>query len=91
MFIVIAYDIPDDRRRTRLYKTLLRFGEPVQYSVFECHLTDAQFEKLRQAVARVINAAEDHVRYYELCQSCGRRIRTVGQVLVTSAPSLYVV
>jgi CRISPR-associated protein Cas2 len=91
MFIVVAYDIPDDKRRTRLYKTLLGFGEPVQYSVFECILSDVQFEKLRQAVARVIEPEEDHVRYYELCQACNRRIRTVGKVPVTGKPSLYVI
>jgi CRISPR-associated protein Cas2 len=91
MFIVAAYDIPDDKRRTRLYKTLLRFGDPVQYSVFECDLTEAQFEKMRKAVAEVIEAEQDHVRYYELCQGCRRRIRTVGKVPVTSTPPLYVV
>jgi len=91
MFIIVAYDIPDDKRRTRLYKTLLRFGDPVQYSVFECILSDAQFEKMRKAVAEVIKAEEDHVRYYELCQGCCRRIRTVGKVPVTTTPSLYVV
>jgi len=37
-FIVLAYDIPDDRRRTKLFKTLKRFGFPVQESVFEFHL-----------------------------------------------------
>jgi CRISPR-associated protein Cas2 len=91
MFIVIAYDISDDKRRTRLYKTLLGYGEPVQYSVFECVLTGAQFETLLKAVARVIKPAEDHVRYYELCQGCNGRIRTVGQVPVTARPTVLVV
>ncbi|MCA1850699.1 MAG: CRISPR-associated endonuclease Cas2, partial [Acidobacteria bacterium] len=31
MQIVLVYDIPDDKRRTRLRKTLMRFGTPVQY------------------------------------------------------------
>ncbi|HJT59212.1 MAG TPA: CRISPR-associated endonuclease Cas2, partial [Ktedonobacteraceae bacterium] len=35
---VIAYDIPDDRRRTRIHKTLLGFGKWTQYSLFECFL-----------------------------------------------------
>ena len=43
MFIVVAYDIEDDKQRTRLHKTLRRFGEPVQFSVFECILTNDQF------------------------------------------------
>ncbi|HIP96765.1 MAG TPA: CRISPR-associated endonuclease Cas2, partial [Anaerolineae bacterium] len=36
MFVVVAYDISNDRRRTKLHDTLLNFGTPVQYSVFEC-------------------------------------------------------
>lgn len=33
MLIVVSYDIPNDRRRTRLAHTLKDFGERVQYSV----------------------------------------------------------
>ncbi|MDN5962904.1 MAG: CRISPR-associated endonuclease Cas2, partial [Propionibacterium sp.] len=31
---LIAYDVPDDRRRTRLDTVLKAYGELVQYSVF---------------------------------------------------------
>ena len=34
-WIVVSYDVPDDRRRTRLADRLLDFGVRVQYSVFE--------------------------------------------------------
>src|SRR6185436_13646804 len=35
MLILVSYDIPDDRRRTKLANALKDFGERVQYSVFE--------------------------------------------------------
>src|SRR5262245_31991344 len=35
MFYLIAYDIPNDQRRTKVAKTLEDFGDRVQYSVFE--------------------------------------------------------
>jgi CRISPR-associated protein Cas2 len=38
MFYLVSYDIPDDRRRTRLAKLLKDYGGRVQYSVFECLL-----------------------------------------------------
>lgn len=38
MFYLISYDIPDDRRRVRVAKTLKDYGDRVQYSVFECIL-----------------------------------------------------
>lgn len=31
-FVLVVYDISDDRRRTRLHNTLLDYGTPVQYS-----------------------------------------------------------
>lgn len=34
-FIVVSYDVVDDRRRTKVMKTLKNFGAHVQYSVFE--------------------------------------------------------
>ena len=44
---VIAYDIPSDRRRTKVHKTLCGFGQWTQYSLFECHLTDKELVALR--------------------------------------------
>ena len=67
MFYVISYDIPDDPRRNRLAKVLKGFGTRVQYSVFEAHLTQSQFEQMKQAVSNVIDPDEDAVRYYALC------------------------
>ena len=39
---VVSYDIPDDRRRTRVHSALTGFGTWVQYSVFECFLDRKQ-------------------------------------------------
>jgi CRISPR-associated protein Cas2 len=79
-FIVVAYDIPDDARRTRLHKRLLDFGTPVQYSVFECLLTEKDFERMRRAVARTIKPRLDQVRFYFLCETCRGKIETTGGV-----------
>mgnify|MGYP001827969673 FL=1 len=77
-FIVVAYDIPDDRRRERLHKVLISYGTPVQYSVFECLLEDKELERLKRAVRRVIKPRLDHVRYYYLCGSCQGRVETTA-------------
>src|ERR1700745_1054007 len=42
MLYVVSYDIPDDRRRTRVHSALTGFGTWVQYSVFECFLDRKQ-------------------------------------------------
>jgi CRISPR-associated protein Cas2 len=90
MFIVVTYDIPDDKRRTRLRKTLFRFGDPAQLSVFECIITEAQFDALRREVAGVVESAEDSVRYYQVCDSCRRRLIALGQAETSSIPPAYI-
>ena len=75
-FIVVVYDIPNDRRRTKLHNALKDYGTPVQYSVFECLVTDAELARMKRAVARVIKPRLDHVRYYYLCAACQKRIET---------------
>ena len=75
---VICYDIPDDRRRTRVHKTLSSFGQWRQYSLFECYLTRKQHVQLMSRVAKQIKPAEDHLRIYQLCQGCEMRVETIG-------------
>jgi CRISPR-associated protein Cas2 len=77
-FIVVAYDIPNDKRRTRLRKALENFGTPVQYSVFECLLTPPERAKMEKAVARLIKPTLDSVRYYPLCAECRAKITTTA-------------
>jgi CRISPR-associated protein Cas2 len=64
MFLVVSYDIPDDRRRTRLHRHLKGFGMRIQYSVFECVLDEPEVARLQTIVRQTIKRGEDHVRYY---------------------------
>ncbi len=73
MFVIVAYDIPDDRRRTRLFKTLKRFGSPVQESVFEFYLSQTEIVHLKRAVQAVLDERVDQVRYYYMCPTCHQR------------------
>lgn len=77
-FYVIAYDIPDDRRRTRVHKILCGFGRWTQYSVFECHLTEKQMVLLRSKLDRHLKPDEDSVRFYPLCAGCMAKTETIG-------------
>jgi len=75
---VIAYDIPNDKRRTKIHKVLLGFGKWTQYSLFECFLTRKQLVLLRSKLAEHLVAREDSVRFYPLCASCVSKVETVG-------------
>jgi CRISPR-associated protein Cas2 len=77
-FYVVAYDIPDDRRRTRVHKVLSGFGQWTQYSLFECFLTAKERVLLREKLDRILKPEEDSVRFYPLCEACLGKVKTVG-------------
>ena len=91
MLILVSYDIPDDRRRTKLAHALKDFGERVQYSVFEMLLTDNQIGRLRVRIESLVNAEEDSVRIYRFCADCGAKLEVVGLGEVTEDPKVYIV
>lgn len=74
-FVVVAYDIVDDRRRNKVAKILGKFGTRVNYSVFECMLTDKEFEKLRTDIEKKIDVKEDGIAYYPICLKCYTKIK----------------
>ncbi|MGH8527678.1 MAG: CRISPR-associated endonuclease Cas2 [Gammaproteobacteria bacterium] len=67
MFVLVCYDITDDRRRYRVASELENFGCRAQYSVFECHLEEPQLRELQARLLTLIDEEEDHLRYYTLC------------------------
>ena len=83
-FVLVVYDISNDRRRTRLHNVLLDFGTPVQYSVFECLLDKAGLQRMKKAVMRVIRPRADRVRFYYLCAPCVSRTEVTSGVEVLS-------
>ncbi len=91
-FILVAYDISSDKRRTKLHNALLNYGTPVQYSVFECLLSQKEEKKMRQAIDRVIRPRKDHVRFYYLCAACLKKVETTGgrEILSELPPSIIV-
>ena len=78
MFLVVSYDIPDDKRRTRVAKTLEDYGTRVQYSVFEVNLEAKHVRKMRDRLEQVIEKKEDSIRFYTLCGACYKGIDVLG-------------
>jgi CRISPR-associated protein Cas2 len=78
MFMTISYDISEDKRRTKIHKLLKSYGQWMQYSVFECDVTDAQYAKLRARLSQMIKPEEDSIRFYFLCACCQRKVERIG-------------
>ncbi len=78
MYVVVAYDVVSDRRRTRLAKRLLDFLPRVQKSVFEGELPDHRFRELEKTLEDGIDPATDSVRIYHLCGRCWSSVVELG-------------
>ena len=81
---VICYDVPDQRRRTKLAKCLDAYGDRVQYSVFECLLDEKGLARMKKAVMRAIRPRVDRVRFYYLCRACLAHTEVTSGVEVLS-------
>lgn len=80
--ITIMYDISANKKRNRLVKILQEFGERVQLSVFEFHLTKAQHIRLMQDLKKAGFLQEhptDRIRIYEFDQDQADSIANFGQ------------
>ena len=69
MDIIIAYDIATrtkdgERRLGRVASVCERYGSRVQYSLFECRLSESRFIKLQAELEEVIDVNEDCVLLY---------------------------
>lgn len=79
MFVLVCFDIVDDRVRYRAVKILKTFGVRVQKSVFECaNLTEKQFLTLMDRMEETVDQVEDSVRYYVICKSCLEKMEFTG-------------
>ncbi len=77
-FLVIAYDVADNKRRHKIAKTLEKYGMRCNESVFECILTDANIRKLKQKIEMLANEKEDSILYYYLCKPCVLKRECIG-------------
>ncbi|MEM6790920.1 MAG: CRISPR-associated endonuclease Cas2 [Myxococcota bacterium] len=74
---LVAYDIANDRRRTRASQTLKAYGDRIQYSVFLCHLTASNLVTLQADLTELINHHEDQVLFAHLGPLHGRATHAI--------------
>lgn len=78
IYVVVTYDIANDRRRLRVMKMLEGYGQHVQESVFDCHLKPSVYREMLSRLRQLIDARSDNVRLYFLCRADVARIRCLG-------------
>lgn len=90
-YVSIAYDVTDDKRRRKLAELLLRYGERVQFSVYDLLVSERRLIEVQQRVLEVIDADTDSVRYYRLCTRCERTITIQGAGTVREDEPIIIV
>lgn len=83
MMVLVSYDVstttPEGVRRLRkTAKTCVDYGIRVQNSVFECNVTPAQWEVLKDKLLRIYEPEADSLRFYFLGSNWKRRVEHHG-------------
>lgn len=78
MFIMISYDISDNRVRKKVSDVLKNYGIRVQKSVFECIVGQKQVDDIIEKVSALIHLKTDKIRFYSLCEGCRSRTEIDG-------------
>ena len=63
---LVTYDISDDKRRERVFKTLRDRGDHVQFSVFLCELNPREYALLKGQLQEFVHYREDQVLILDL-------------------------
>ncbi len=66
LYILIIYDIVNNRRRQKFFRCLNGYGWRVQDSCFEAKLNDRLYRKLVKEIGKYTDQKEDSVRVYKL-------------------------
>ncbi len=83
---LVTYDISDDRRRDRVFRTLHGYGNHVQYSVFLCEIDEQDLVRMRGELGQEIHHREDQVLILDL----GRSIHPLDAIVDTIGKALNV-
>jgi CRISPR-associated protein Cas2 len=83
MDILVTYDVNTEtkagRGRLRKVATICKnFGQRVQFSVFECRVSEAQYEGLRAQLTQVIDKQTDSLRFYRLVAPREKYVESFG-------------
>jgi CRISPR-associated protein Cas2 len=89
-YVVISYDISDDRTRNKVANLLLDYGRRVQYSVFECLVDTKTLDKII-ALLKPFVEGTDSIRVYPICGACLKNVVLLGRGELTEEPTFHLV
>ncbi len=91
MNMIIAYDIADPKRLSRIARIMMDYGTRVQKSIFEATVTRASFAEMKRRIEETMVDTEDGVKYFPLCRKCSGTVEVIGQGIYLDPDSEYYV
>ena len=81
--VIVSYDVSTksksgQKRLRKVAEICINYGIRVQYSVFECLVDPAQWERLKNELLSIYNPEEDNLRFYYLGSNWKRRVENYG-------------
>jgi CRISPR-associated protein Cas2 len=89
--VVVAYDISEDKRRSRVAAVLQAYGDRIQRSVFVATLDTQRLQEVRQRIGEIINPTTDSVYVFRQCAACWEAVGVHGQATVEDEPLYWAV
>jgi CRISPR-associated protein Cas2 len=75
---LVCYDISNDKRLRRVFKICKNFGNHLQYSVFECDLTQSEKTDMESQLNDTIEQTADQVLFIRLGPAESRANRVIN-------------
>lgn len=78
---LVCYDISDQKRWRKVYKTMKGFGVWLQLSVFQCRLGRENLLRMTDTLKGLIDTTEDHLMIIDIgpAESITIRVESFGQ------------
>ncbi|QLQ16295.1 MAG: CRISPR-associated endonuclease Cas2 [Micropruina sp.] len=88
LMTVIAYDVREDSRRSKLAALLQMHGDRIQFSVFLCRVDAEDLGQLLAQARSLIDPRTDSIYALRQCEECWQKVTTIGQARPPQ-PRLY--
>jgi CRISPR-associated protein Cas2 len=91
MLTLVAYDISEPRRLSRVARVCEDYGLRVQYSLFECRLEEEEFQNFWLKLLDEIDEREDRLVAYKIDARSAKETLTAGTMVCSERVVCYVV
>ena len=78
---LVCYDISEQKRWRRVYKTMKGYGVWLQLSVFQCRLSRENLLRMTDTLTDLIDTSEDHLMIIDIgpAESVTIRVESIGR------------